>query len=133
MKTHHDLETRLRAEARQAGPGPSPHLHTRIMADVRTLHAERARTGASPWVGILAGVMAVLVMAVMELLRLSNPAPVPAPMLAQAGGWHAVKVQATAVSNELHNVVMDPFAQEFEALSADTAKAGRFLADCFPL
>ena len=56
---HPAIEQRLRDEAHTAGPDPSPYLHTRIMAEVSSLHAEKMGHSRWRWVSALVGGLAV--------------------------------------------------------------------------
>lgn len=133
MNTHSKLETSLRAEARQPVPAPSPHLHGRIMADVRALHAAKAEKRVFPWGAYAAGAVTVLLLGSVALHQLSTRSPDTSQGLALLEEWDGLAHPVDTISAALNMGVLFPFAQETRALASDTERATRFLADCIPL
>lgn len=133
MNTIDPLESRLREEAHRDPSSPSPHLRTRIMAEVTSIHADQAMKRSSRWVAYASGTVAILCMVVVGVHRMANQASDPGLALAQIGGWHEVTERAAAVSNRLSLVVAEPFEDEVQALASDAERARKFLAACMPL
>ena len=133
-----NLEAQLREEAKRQRPPPSPHLHTRTMAEISAIHQDRtARTGL-PWWSLPATVVATIVV----LLAIAQPDAVRRGSRTQPGagltsftgnpGWRSLERQAAGVSRDVDALVAEPFGREFDALSKDAERAAAFLAGCLP-
>jgi hypothetical protein len=131
------LEQRLRDEAKSAGPGPSPYLRTRIMAEISSLHAEKMGPSRWRWVGRLAGGLAAVLVLLVALQwvgrqsggRVSPIAGIHPPPSEVA----SVGEQTLAFTAELQSTVNDPFGSEIESLGTDAKRAATFLSACLPL
>ena len=131
------IEQRLRHEARSGSGDPSPYMHTRIMAEVSTLHAEKMGHSRWRWVAALGGGLAMMLVLMIALQHLGQRSGGGVSPIA---GIHVPPTEVASVGEEtlalaegLQSTVNDPFKSEIESLGSDMKRAAAFLGDCLPL